>query len=340
MLKCLLCQLEFEALHTFCRHCILDHLDFILESEQLLDKLISKQDFQKCIDDASSQKCACGSKMEFSNTMGYSKSLDDLHISFCKKMSTEIENVEFQCVRYTNNIITDHEFCDQTGEPQYLISSSKKYIAIILDSDHSKTCCYKYAIIGCLINSFIGLEEAKVLDDFIEHFPSQNVEKISVRETANNVLKIKKEQQSIINQNQVFSNGKQFYKSLCKNKYGDMEPCFHKNGAKSIPVGCNVGDGHCIFRLRTKNNDFRDSRRKHFRGLKKFDNNKEREWYEIISKYSTKLSKLYMEAFEVAFVLQCVSTSKSCSRGYNAYEGRACFSGISLNVHAIKHWYD
>ena len=103
----------WKVLLIFC----LDYLR--LESEQLLDKLISKQDFQKCIDDASSQKCACGSKMKFSNTMGYSKSLDDLHISFCKKMSTEIENVEYQCVRYTNNIITDHEFCDQTGEPQF-----------------------------------------------------------------------------------------------------------------------------------------------------------------------------------------------------------------------------
>ena len=339
MLKCLVCQLQFQDVYKFSSHCIQYHHDYLHESEQLISHLITATDFQKSIDDTFSQNCGCASKLKFGTMMGFNHSLDDLKSSFCRKLSIEMENVQFQLVKYTSNILKEHAFCNQSGEPEHIISSNKKYIVIIEFTDHRSTCCYKYNIIGCLINSFIGLEEAKLLDNFIKDVPFQKVEKMSVRECADNVIKIKKQQYlSMERKIQVFSTGKQCYKSLCKNRSGALDPCFFKNGAKSIPLGCNVGDARCIFRLRTKKNDFQDSRRKHFRGLTKFEYSQEQKWYQYISKYSTQISKLYMEAFPVAYVSQCISSAKSCSINYNNFDGKSCFSGISVNIYAIKHW--
>ena len=73
--------------------------------------------------------------------------------------------------------------------------------------------------------------------------------------------------------------------------------------------------------------------------MEKFEHKaQEMEWVSMISKLSHQLSDLYQRVFPEAYLIQCLSTSKSCATAYDPYLGRSAFSGISVNINCIKHW--
>ena len=346
-INCLLCKKAYENFADFSTHAIEVHLAVIQMGEFLVDVLMSEMDFIKCVDSSMIQNCDCQSYLKLCNTMGYDSNEEKLKNSFCQKMQINHEDCSFHSIGYTKNVQNDHDFCNKSGEPFHVISTKKKYIALILKTDHLDTCQHKYVLTGILINSFTSEQSSAKLNQFIMDHPYKSVNKNSARIQSDNLIKISAEQyNSSVEKDRLFIGNEDvlrkkynYFMSVCSNEEEFIKPCFNRMKSRSIPIGCNSADGRCIFRTKMKKNELTFIQRKLFRGMEKFeDKAQEMEWVSMISKLSHQLSDLYQRVFPEAYLIQCLSTSKSCATAYDPYLGRSAFSGISVNINCIKHW--